>query len=57
MSYIQHGTLQDFIDYKKLLQLQANTQRVVKSRKYDNKNKVGGEYSTKRKYKLKLLKK
>lgn len=56
--YIQHRMMQDFIDYIKLIEAQANNQimpnKVVKSRKskYSSKKIVRG-----RSYNLKMLKK
>ena len=56
--YIQHRKMQDFIDYIKLIEAQANNQvmpnKVVKSRKskYSSKKIVRG-----RSYNLKMLKK
>ena len=56
--YIQHRMMQDFIDYIKLIEAQANNQvmpnKVVKSRKskYSSKEIVRG-----RSYNLKMLKK
>lgn len=50
MKTVYHGTLQDIIDYRALIQSQANAQRVISSRKC-NKVNVKNTRVQKKKYK------